>query len=133
MRVVLGAALTLAVLWIAFVALLLLARPRGIDLRELRRVVPDAIRLLRDLHVDGTLPPGVRRWLRALLVYLAIPFDLIPDFIPVLGYADDLIIVALVLRRVVRLAGADALDAHWAGSPAGLAAVKRLAGLDYAG
>ena len=44
-----------------------------------------------------------------------------------------LIIVALVLRRVVRLAGADAIDAHWVGSPAGLAAVKRLAGLDYAG
>lgn len=129
MRVALGVALILGGLWVAFVLALLVAKPRGAGLGEMKRVVPDAVRLLRDLHADTSLPTGVRRWLRALLVYLAIPFDLVPDFIPVLGYADDVIIVALVLRRVVRLAGADALDRHWTGSPAGLAAIKRLAAL----
>jgi uncharacterized membrane protein YkvA (DUF1232 family) len=61
-----------------------------------------------------------------LLGYLALPFDLIPDFVPVLGYADDAIIVALVLRSATRSAGPDALAKHWPGTPEGLAALKRL-------
>ncbi|HEV7849920.1 MAG TPA: DUF1232 domain-containing protein, partial [Mycobacterium sp.] len=52
--------------------------------------------------------------------------DLIPDFIPVIGYADDAIIIALVLRSVTRAAGPAALDEHWPGTPEGLAAVRRL-------
>jgi uncharacterized membrane protein YkvA (DUF1232 family) len=51
---------------------------------------------------------------------------LIPDFVPVLGYADDAIIVALVLRSVSRSAGSDALAEHWPGTPEGLAALRRL-------
>jgi len=53
----------------------------------------------------------------------------VPDFIPVLGYADDAIVVALALRRVVRAAGPGALERHWTGTPAGLVIVRRLAGL----
>ena len=64
--------------------------------------------------------------LALLLGYLALPFDLIPDFIPVLGYADDAIIVTLVLRSVVRRAGEDAVRAHWPGSDDGFAALARL-------
>lgn len=66
-------------------------------------------------------------WL--LVAYLALPIDLVPDFIPVLGYADDAIVVALVLRSVVRGAGPQALERHWPGTQDGLAAVRRLAGL----
>ncbi len=70
------------------------------------------------------------RWaLRFLAGYLALPFDLVPDFIPVLGYADDAIVVSTALRRVVRVARAGALERHWTGTPAGLAAVRRVAGL----
>jgi uncharacterized membrane protein YkvA (DUF1232 family) len=69
----------------------------------------------------------VRLWL--LFGYLAMPFDLIPDFIPVIGYADDAIIVAAVLRSVVRRAGADAVRRHWPGTQDGLAALWRAAGL----
>jgi uncharacterized membrane protein YkvA (DUF1232 family) len=65
-----------------------------------------------------------------LLIYLAIPFDPIPDFIPVLGYADGAIIVAAVLRSVVRRAGLDAVRERWPGSDDGFAALTRLAGLD---
>jgi len=64
-----------------------------------------------------------------LLGYLASPVDLVPDFIPVIGYADDAVIVALVLRSVTRRAGPEALARHWPGSPEGLALIGRLAGL----
>lgn len=65
-----------------------------------------------------------------LLAYLAFPIDVIPDFIPVLGYADDAIIVTAVLRSVVRRAGLDAVRAHWSGTDDGFAAVARLTGLN---
>ena len=69
----------------------------------------------------------LRLWL--LLAYLALPIDLVPDFIPMLGYADDAIVVAIVLRSVVRRAGADALTRHWPGTRDGLTALRRLARL----
>lgn len=57
------------------------------------------------------------------------PFDLIPDFVPVLGYADDAIIVIAVLRSTVRRAGLDAVRQHWPGTDDGFAALSRLTGL----
>ena len=123
-------ALTLAITWVVFLLVLVVVRPKGIDLRGARRLVPDIVRLVRDLARDETVPPGVRRRLGLLLAYLAFPIDLVPDVIPVLGYADDVIIVALALRAVLRRAGPDALDRHWRGTPEGLAVVRRLAGAD---
>jgi uncharacterized membrane protein YkvA (DUF1232 family) len=114
------------------VILLLIARPRGNLLREALRVLPDVLRLVRRLAADTTLPRGVRIRLGLLLAYLAIPIDLIPDFIPVLGYADDAIIVTAVLRSVVHHAGIDTVRAHWPGTDDGFAAVARLTGLDRA-
>ena len=61
-----------------------------------------------------------------LLAYLASPIDLVPDFIPVVGYADDAIISYIVLRSVVRAAGPDVVANHWPGSPEGLTALRRL-------
>jgi uncharacterized membrane protein YkvA (DUF1232 family) len=54
--------------------------------------------------------------------------DLVPDFIPVIGYADDAIIVAMVLRSVLRRAGPEALSRHWPGTPAGLDIILKAAG-----
>jgi uncharacterized membrane protein YkvA (DUF1232 family) len=122
-----GAALLLA--WAALVVALVLARPRGALLAEALRLLPDVLRLIRRLAADPDLPRGVRIRLGALLVYLAVPIDLIPDFIPVLGYADDAIIVTAVLRSVVRRAGIDAVRAHWPGTDDGFAALARLTGL----
>jgi hypothetical protein len=59
----------------------------------------------------------------------AIPIDIVPDLIPVLGYADDAIIVTLVLRSTVRRAGLDAVRARWPGTDDGFAALCRLVGL----
>src|SRR3712207_9291308 len=92
------------------------------------RLLPDLVRLVRRLAADRSLPRGVRVRLWLLLAYLLSPIDLVPDVVPVLGYADDVVVVALALRAVVRAAGAPALMRAWPGSPAGLAVVQRLAG-----
>jgi uncharacterized membrane protein YkvA (DUF1232 family) len=111
------------------VVFLMMARPQGSLVQEAIRLLPDTIRLLRRLAGDPTLPRGVRVRLWLLFAYLAFPFDLIPDFIPVIGYADDAIIVCAVLRSVVRHAGAEAVRRHWTGTKDGLAALWRMAGL----
>ncbi|MCU1557453.1 MAG: hypothetical protein JWN09_1448 [Microbacteriaceae bacterium] len=122
----------LLLLWLLLVALLWWAarkQPDGTTLRDALRLVPDVVRLVRRLVADPTVPRGVRIWLAVLLVYLLSPIDLIPDFIPVLGYADDAIIVAVVLRFATKHAGLAALDKHWPGTPQGLRALRTLAGL----
>jgi uncharacterized membrane protein YkvA (DUF1232 family) len=122
-----AAALLLA--WTALLIVLLVAKPEKGQLKEALRLLPDLLRLLRRLAADPTLPRGVRVRLALLLAYLAMPFDLIPDFIPVLGYADDAIIVTAVLRSTVRRAGLDAVRQHWPGTDDGFAALSRLTGL----
>ena len=124
-----GAGTALLLAWVALVVALVLARPRGALLREALRLLPDVLRLIRRLAADPDLPRGVRIRLGALLVYLALPIDLIPDFIPVLGYADDAIIVTAVLRSVARRAGAAAVRAHWPGTDDGFAVLARLTGI----
>jgi uncharacterized membrane protein YkvA (DUF1232 family) len=122
----------LALLWIALVvALYLRARKQGDPARltEALRLVPDVVRLLRRLAADPTLPRGVRIRMALLVGYLVMPIDLVPDFIPIVGYADDAVIVAIALRSVTRAAGAEALDRHWPGTPEGLAVLKRIAGV----
>ncbi|BBY19435.1 YkvA family protein [Mycolicibacterium litorale] len=128
-ELVLGVAAALAATWLALVVALIVLRPRHGLLREAVRILPDTLRLIRRIAADRSLPTGVRVRLALLMVYLALPFDLIPDFIPVLGYADDAIIVTAALRSVARRAGIDALRAHWPGSDDGFAALCRLTGL----
>jgi uncharacterized membrane protein YkvA (DUF1232 family) len=123
-----GVAVTAVALWLLLLAVLVVARPKDMTLRDARRFVPDTVRLLRNLAGDNMLPRRVRRRLVLLLAYLALPVDLVPDFLPVIGYADDVTVVAVALRSVVRAAGRDAIDRHWTGSPAGLKVVHRLAG-----
>jgi uncharacterized membrane protein YkvA (DUF1232 family) len=92
------------------------------------RFVPDCVVLLRRLLRDPRLPRRQRRLLLALLAYLALPFDLVPDFIPVAGQLDDAILVLLVLRSVVRAAGPEVVRQHWAGPQQTLTLVLRAAG-----
>jgi uncharacterized membrane protein YkvA (DUF1232 family) len=129
LKILLGLVAGLALTWLALALALLVVKPKGGLLKEALRLLPDVIRLLKRLTTDRTLPRAVRIRLALLFGYLAFPLDLIPDFIPVLGYADDAIIVAAVLRSVVRRVGIGPLQQHWPGSPDGLAAVVRLAGL----
>lgn len=129
LQTLVGVLASLALTWLVLMLALVIWRPRGIDFGEAKRFGVDLLRLLRSLAADGSLPRGVRRRLALVIAYLALPFDLVPDFIPLLGYADDVIVVALVLRSVVRKAGPEALARHWEGSDAGLAVLHRLAGL----
>jgi uncharacterized membrane protein YkvA (DUF1232 family) len=126
MTLVVSVVASVAVTYLALLVALLVARPRGNLLGEAVRLLPDLLRLLRRLAADSTVPRGARVRLALLLAYLAIPFDLVPDFVPVLGYADDAIIASLVLRSVVRRAGSPAVRRHWPGTDDGLAALARL-------
>ncbi|MDP9226182.1 MAG: DUF1232 domain-containing protein, partial [Actinomycetota bacterium] len=98
----------LLVAWTILVLVLLSVRPEDSLLKEALRILPDTLRLLRRIAADRLVPRGVRVRLYLLFVYLAIPIDLIPDFLPVIGYADDAILIAAVLRSVVRRAGPEA-------------------------
>lgn len=133
-QLVLSVIAGLLLLWLVMLVLLWRAsrhQPEPARLRDALRLLPDVLRLLRRLAADRDLPAGVRIRLVLLLAYLVSPIDLVPDMIPVLGYADDAIIVAVAvaLRSVARRAGPGALHRHWPGSPEGLALLCRLAGL----
>jgi uncharacterized membrane protein YkvA (DUF1232 family) len=127
-----GVAGGLVLLWLALIGLLWIhQRRRGssIDWRAAMRLVPDVVRLVKRLATDRSVPRATRWWLLALLGYLLLPFDLVPDFIPVLGFADDAVVVAIVLRFAIRHAGIRAVERHWPGTPDGLASVLAVAGL----
>ena len=127
--VLFGVAIGLVSAWLVLIVFLVVARPRTALLQEALRLLPDTIRLLKRLAVDRDLPRSARVRLWLLFAYLAIPIDLIPDFLPVVGYLDDAILVSWTLRFVVRRAGADAVRRHWPGTPDGLAALWRAVGL----
>jgi uncharacterized membrane protein YkvA (DUF1232 family) len=129
MTLVASVCIGLALAYLALLAALLVSRPKGNRLSEAMRLLPDVLRLLRRLAADSDVPRAARVRLALLLGYLALPFDLVPDFVPVLGYADDAIIASLVLRSVVRRAGSPLIRRHWPGSEDGLAALARLTGL----
>ena len=131
-RALVAIAVGLIVVWLLLLALLWRAQRHTADkttIRDAARLVPDVVRLLRRLTADRTIARSVRIRLWLLLAYLISPIDLIPDFIPVLGYADDAIIVAIALRSVTRRAGPESLERHWPGSPEGLATLLTLVGL----
>jgi len=114
-------------LW-ALAVVALLAAGRGADARALARFVPDCVVLFRRLLADDRIPRRRKLALVALLGYLASPIDLVPDFIPVAGQLDDVVIVALVFRSLLRGGGEPIVREHWPGPEASLALVLRLAG-----
>jgi uncharacterized membrane protein YkvA (DUF1232 family) len=119
----------LALVWVALLIALWSSRPDEPGARAALRLLPDVVRLIKALAADPDLPRAVRIRLGLLLVYLALPFDLVPDFVPVIGYADDAVVVAITLRSVTRRAGSAALARHWQGTPEGLAAIRRFSGI----
>jgi uncharacterized membrane protein YkvA (DUF1232 family) len=112
-------------LWLVFLAFLVIARPDTGTLRGLPRMFPDTVRLVARLARDRSIPRSARFPAWALLVYLAMPIDLVPDFIPVIGYADDAILTVLVLHRLLRKAGPTKLTEHWPGPPEGLTTLRQ--------
>jgi len=126
LRIVLG----LLAAWALLVVLLWVLRPRDVAVSELVAFVPDLLRLVRSLLADRSAPLAVRAVLVLLLVWLLSPIDLIPDFIPVLGPLDDVVVAALILRFVRRRLGLSELRRRWTGSAETFALLERLVGTE---
>ncbi|RKQ87010.1 uncharacterized membrane protein YkvA (DUF1232 family) [Solirubrobacter pauli] len=124
---VIGIAVAATLLIYAGFVLVLVAAGRRQDARAFAGFIPDCIVLFRRLLGDARVPRRRKLLLAALVAYLAMPIDLVPDFIPVAGQLDDAIIVALVLRAVLRSGGPELLREHWPGPEASLRAISRLA------
>jgi uncharacterized membrane protein YkvA (DUF1232 family) len=127
-RTVVAIGVGILLVWAALMALLWIFRPRGTNLSELIRLVPDLLRLVRSLIGDRSVPLGARVALVGLLAWLISPIDLIPEFIPILGPVDDVLVAVLVLRYVRRKVGLEALRQRWPGTPEGFALLGRIIG-----
>ena len=112
-------AVGLVLLWMAAIAIFYVLRPREVGLGEAVAVVPDLVRLIRDLLRDPATPLDVRVVLVIMLIWIVSPIDLIPEFIPVLGPLDDVVVAVLVLRYVRRQLGEPELRRRWSGTPEG--------------
>ena len=113
-------------LYAAGVAVLVVLGRRG-DARALAGFIPDCVVLFKRLLGDRRVPRSRKALLAAMIAYLAMPIDLVPDFIPVAGQLDDAILVALVLRSVLRASGPGLLREHWPGPQRSLRVVQQLA------
>ena len=119
--------LAAAVLLYAAAVLALVAAGRRTDARALAGFIPDCVVLVKRLLGDPRVPRRRKLLLGLLLAYLAMPLDLVPDFVPVAGQLDDAILAALVLRAVLRSGGEELLREHWSGPPRSFELVRRLA------
>jgi uncharacterized membrane protein YkvA (DUF1232 family) len=114
-------------LYLLFVIALFLAGRRD-GARALAGFVPDCVILFGRLMSDPRVGRGHRLLVAALVLYLASPIDLVPDFVPVAGQLDDAILVGVSLRLVLRASGPGLFEEHWPGPPSSLAVVLKLAG-----
>jgi len=111
-EIVIGVVAGLILAWLVLALVLVVARPRGGRFTELLRLLPDSLRLLRGLLRDPQVPIGAKARIWLLLGYLAMPIDLIPDFIPGLGYADGMTAQHKVVAALLRTAGCSRMNAQ---------------------
>jgi uncharacterized membrane protein YkvA (DUF1232 family) len=117
--------LAAVIVYALFVAALALAGRRA-EARALAGFIPDCIVLFRRLLGDPRVPRRYRYVVVAVLGYLALPFDVVPDFIPVAGQLDDAVVVALALRAILRGGGPELIEEHWPGPRSSLSLILRL-------
>ncbi len=127
-ELVVGLVIGLAVLWIALLTLFFLLRPKDVPVRELLAVIPDVLRLLRSLVGDRQVPADVRVVLIGLIAWILSPIDLIPEFVPVIGPLDDVVVAIVAMRYVRRRVGIGELEGRWQGSASGFALLTRVIG-----
>jgi len=94
---------------------------------QLVRALPDLVRLTAKLLRDPLLPRAAKIALAAAMVYLASPIDLIPDFIPLVGYLDDLLVAALLVDGILNWVDRGLVLKYWPGSPDSLERLARAA------
>jgi uncharacterized membrane protein YkvA (DUF1232 family) len=115
-------------LWVLLVLAVWRSAPSRATAIDVVRLLPDLLRLTAGLARDPSTPRSCKVALAGLAVWLASPIDLIPEFVPVIGPLDDIVVSAIVLRWVGRRVGDEALRAHWPGSDDGFGLVMRLLG-----
>ena len=120
--------LAILVLVAAYAALLVALVVTGRRSRAvaLLRLLPDLAIFLKRLARDPRVGRHHKAALLVLAAYLASPIDLVPDFIPVAGQLDDAVLVALVLRWVMRSRGRGVLLELWPGPAETRALLERL-------
>jgi Uncharacterized conserved protein len=116
MRTLLLALSIAVVVWLVAVAALILAG-RRVEAKQLARLLPDLAVLLRGLLRDPRVPRSSKILVGFALVWVISPIDLLPEFLPVIGPLDDVLVVALVLRHLVKRAGPEVVRDHWPGDP----------------
>ena len=114
-------------LYAIFVAALIVLGKRK-EARALARFIPDCLILFKRMLTDRRVPLSGKVLLGGMVLYLAMPLDLVPDFIPVAGQLDDVVLVAWVLRYSLKHAGYHLIEEHWPGPKESLGAVLRLVG-----
>jgi uncharacterized membrane protein YkvA (DUF1232 family) len=130
---VVAVVVVLVAAWTILVAALWLHRPSRELVGPAIRLAPDVIRLVRAVMADPATPQSVRLAFGGLLVYLVNPIDLVPEFLPVIGPLDDIILAGLVLRWSARRIGVGTLRRLWPGDEAGFGLLVRIAGLHATG
>jgi uncharacterized membrane protein YkvA (DUF1232 family) len=127
-QLVIGIVVGLVALWALLLVVFWVLRPKGVPVREIIRVVPDVVRLLRALIADTAVPLDVRVIIGGLFVWIVSPIDLIPEFLPGIGPLDDVVVAVVALRYVRRRLGIDELRRRWAGTSDGFALLERVIG-----
>ena len=126
MEALLAVVAILVLVWLALV-LALIALGKGALAREIASLVPNLTRLFTGLVRDPRVPLRAKLVLGATAIYLAMPIDLIPDFVPIAGQLDDAIIAAFALRYVVGTTPREIVAEHWPGDPDTLRRILALA------
>jgi len=128
MDTVVGIVVAIVAVWALLLVLFWALRPKGVPVREVLGLIPDVLRLLRSVISDRSAPLDARLVLIGLLAWIVSPIDLIPDFIPVLGPLDDVVVAVVAMRYVRRRVGVDDLRRRWAGTDDGFALLLRIIG-----
>ena len=129
-QLLLGIVAAMLGIWLVMLALLWVLRPKGLAVRDLLGLVPEVVRLVRSVISDRSAPLDVRLVLVGALAWMLSPVDLIPEFIPVLGPLDDVVVAVVARRYVRRRLGVADLSKRWSGSAEGFALLIRVVGSD---
>ena len=128
MRGLLIALGVIVTIWVVAIAALWFLG-RKLAAAQLARAIPDLVALCRGLVSDPRVPLGSKLLVGGALVWVISPIDLVPEFIPLLGPLDDVIVVGLVLRHLIKRAGVEVVQDHWRGDPRVLRTALRVAGM----
>ena len=102
----------------SWLVMIVLARrlPPGLA-RDLAAFLPDCVTTARRLRRDPRVPRRAKVAVAFAAVWVLSPIDLIPEFLPVIGPLDDIVVVALVLRYAARSVPREVLLEAWPGNP----------------